>query len=120
MFIQIKLNLVKPRILVAENSIEWLVDSTIKLYSKMFAIVCQKRADDSYCSNKMKKTAKIIFVDVKDDFKIHTFNCVIFPIFLYFILKKRLVNLSKLLDWTKIVSLEQHVCAMNIAQKFSE
>ena len=118
MFIQIKLNLVKPRIFVAENSIEWLVDSKIKLYSKMFAIVCQKRADDSY--NKMRKTAKIIFVDVKDDFKIHTFNCVIFPIFLYFILKKRLVNLSKLLDWTKIVSLEQYVCAMDIAQKFSE
>ena len=45
MFIQIKLNLVKPRIFVAENSIEWLVDSKIKLYSKMFAIVCQKRAD---------------------------------------------------------------------------
>lgn len=103
---------------MAENSIERLVDSKIKLYSKMFAIVCQKRADDSY--NKMRKTAKIIFVDVKDDFKIHTFNCVIFPIFLYFILKKRPVNLSKLLDWIKIVSLEQYVCAMDIAQKFSE
>lgn len=64
----------------------------------MFAIVCQKRADDSYCSNKMRKTAKIIFVDVKDDFKIYTFNCY-FSHFLIFYFEKtpgKLIQASRL------------------------